>query len=132
MRTVREILRAATDWAAADPRIAALALVGSHARGTARPDSDVDLVVLTDSVAELLEDASWTDHFGRVTRRAVEEWGRVRSLRVGYEGGLEIEFALAPLAWAVQPLDPGTARVLREGCQVLFDRVGILSAAVES
>jgi hypothetical protein len=34
-----ELLRAASDWAAADPRIAALALLGSHARAVGKPGS---------------------------------------------------------------------------------------------
>ena len=35
-------------WAASVPAVRAVALVGSHASGRARPDSDVDLVVLCD------------------------------------------------------------------------------------
>jgi predicted nucleotidyltransferase len=35
-------------WASARPDIHAAALVGSHARGTAKPDSDIDIVLLVD------------------------------------------------------------------------------------
>jgi predicted nucleotidyltransferase len=41
------IIDAIVIWATAEPTIKALALVGSHARGTARADSDIDLVLLT-------------------------------------------------------------------------------------
>lgn len=35
------------DWAKEQPTVQAVALVGSHARGTAQADSDIDIVVLT-------------------------------------------------------------------------------------
>jgi predicted nucleotidyltransferase len=127
---VDALLRAATLWAANEDRIAALGLLGSRARGTPRPDSDVDLLVLTGSVAAFFDDVRWVERFGRATRSASEDWGRVRSLRVWYPSGLEVEFSFAPLDWAARPLDSGTARVLRDGCRVLFDRSGVLAAAL--
>lgn len=39
---VNEFLSAVVAWATEEPDIKGLALVGSHARGTARIDSDID------------------------------------------------------------------------------------------
>jgi predicted nucleotidyltransferase len=43
----QRIIQIVLEWAKAQPTIYAVALVGSHARGTARADSDIDLIVLT-------------------------------------------------------------------------------------
>jgi len=40
------ILQIIVDWAKKQPTIQAVAVVGSHARGTARAESDIDLVLL--------------------------------------------------------------------------------------
>jgi predicted nucleotidyltransferase len=42
---VSDFLDRVTDWSAHQPTIAAVALVGSHARSEARPDSDIDVVL---------------------------------------------------------------------------------------
>jgi tRNA nucleotidyltransferase (CCA-adding enzyme) len=68
---IEALLRAVAAWAAAEPRVAAVALVGSHARGAARPDSDVDLVVLADEVEAFVSDASWVSSFGVPRARAL-------------------------------------------------------------
>ena len=116
-----------SEWAARSPGVRGLLLVGSHARGEARPDSDVDLILLCDSVTALVADPSWTSRFGPVTRIAVEDWGRVTSIRAWYDDGREVEFALATLDWATRP-DAGTRRVLEDGYRVLLDREGVLGS----
>lgn len=116
------------DWAEAEPRIAAVALVGSHARGAARPGSDVDLVVLCDDADAFVDDPRWLHRFGTPTRHARERWGAVRSIRVWYENGLEVEFGFAAPSWAATPLDDGTLRVVAGGFRVVFDRNALLRA----
>lgn len=113
-------------WAKGDPRIEAVALVGSYARGSAQPDSDVDLVILSAEAASFVEDTRWAARFGNVRRQEVEEWGAVTSVRVHYEAGSEVEFGFAGPAWASQPVDPGTRRVVRRGMRVISDRSGLL------
>jgi len=45
--------------------------------------------------------------------------------------GLEVEFGFAPPSWAAaDPLDPGTAGVVRNGCQPLVDRKGLLDRLI--
>jgi predicted nucleotidyltransferase len=69
----------------------AVALVGSHAAGRARPDSDVDLVVLVDDPGHLLGDRSWVGDLGGVAETTIEEWGAGVSRRVRCAAGLKVE-----------------------------------------
>lgn len=117
------------DWAATRPDVAAVVLVGSHARRAATPDSDVDLVILC-SCADGLLRADWPDLFGDVTSSSIEEFGALRSRRISYRDGLEVEFGIAERLWARVPLDPGTARVLRDGVRILYDPEELLARAI--
>lgn len=122
-------LAEATRWADTHPDIVALALIGSHARGAARPDSDIDLTVLCQRPSRLLEDSGWASRFGTVRNRAVEDYGPTQSLRVHYDDGMEVEFGIAEPAWAALPLDPGTLSVLSGGVRILYDPSRILGDA---
>ena len=119
---VEQLLRTAQAWAGDRPDVAAVFLVGSQARGQARPDSDVDLVILTSEPGRYFEDRTWLEAFGAVERWQTEDWGRVQALRVWYRGGPEVEFGLTSADWADEPLDEGTRRVLQAGFVVVFDR----------
>ena len=125
-----------TQWAQQRPDITAAALVGSLARGTARPDSDVDLVVVADDPASYLADTAWTRAFGSVERMNREGWGAVQSLRVFYANGLEVEFGFASFQWAsTRPVDEESARVIRDGAMILVDkqlRLAQLASSVET
>src|SRR5262245_4869441 len=110
-QVVSDSLDCVTDWAAHQPTIAAVALVGSHARGEARPDSDIDLVLLCEEPHAFLADTSWIHRFGEVRTCYTEDWGMVTSLCVHYRQSFEVEFALTTLAWAGLPVDPGTQDV---------------------
>jgi hypothetical protein len=74
----------------------------------------------------LVEDTTWLSGCGRVARVAVEDWGRVTSLRVWYAGGPEVEFGLATVDWATRP-DDGTRLVLSDGVRVLLDRDAVFA-----
>lgn len=124
---MKAFLREVREWAESDESVAAVGLVGSHARGDARPDSDVDLLVLSSSPTQLLENRGWTSRFGVVKAAEVEDWGRVTSLRVWYESGLEVECGFATLDWATSP-DDGTRRVVSDGLRVLWDPNGLFGS----
>lgn len=124
---VSALLRGAVAWAEGEPDVVGVALVGSHARGSARPDSDVDLVILARDPQPYLRDTRWPQRFGPVASCEPEDWGRVTSLRVLYEGGLEVEFGLTTPEWAELPVDAGTRRVVRDGMRVLHDPAGLLA-----
>jgi uncharacterized protein len=58
MRTIediRDFLDAFILWTSKQPDVQGIALVGSYARGAARDDSDIDLVILTDQPHKYLD-----------------------------------------------------------------------------
>lgn len=113
-------------WAEARKDIRTLAVVGSHARGDAGPDSDVDLVLVCSDPARYLIDIAWVRTFGEVGELSFEDWGLVQSLRVLYRNGPEVEFGIAGAEWTATPPDRGTAQVVGDGCSILLDRDGQL------
>ncbi len=115
-------------WAELQEDIAGVLLVGSQARGQAREDSDVDVVLLAQAPTRYLEERSYLNRFGSVTRVEEEDWGRVTSLRVWYAEGLEVEFSWTDPDWAALPPDPGTREVVSDGARIVFDRNGLLTA----
>jgi predicted nucleotidyltransferase len=121
-----------TAWASAQADILAAALVGSHARGTATSDSDVDLVLVVEDPKKYLDHPGWVERFGRVADQRIEEYGLVTSLRVWYVHGLEAEFGLTTALWTEPPVDAGTLRTIREGMRILFERGNCLSRAAEA
>ena len=99
---VRAFLQSVVEWAKTEPDLMALALVGSHARGEASPQSDVDLILLLRNPKEYLKDRNWISEFGEPGHIVQEDWGKVTSLRVLYADGLEIEYGLSNLDWGMR------------------------------
>lgn len=124
---ISEFLSAFVRWAAGQPDIQGVSLLGSYARGQAREDSDVDLVLVTLAPQCYLRQTTWVRRFGRVQREQLEDWGLVTSLRVWYEDSLEVEFGLTTPAWSQIPVDEETRRVVADGMVVLLDRDGSLN-----
>jgi predicted nucleotidyltransferase len=79
---VERFLNEFSQWASEQSHIQGVALVGSHARGTATETSDVDLVVPTDQPRMYLQDRTWIQAFGAVIDEQVENYGNVTSLRI--------------------------------------------------
>lgn len=111
-------------WADQEEDVRAAVLVGSQARGTAREDSDVDLVILTREKERMVKEQDFVSVFGKVQKSQVEVYGRCTSVRVWYEDGMEVEYGLVDTDWADSPVDAGTAGVLLDGYQVLSDKDG--------
>lgn len=124
---ISSFLTQVSDWAARQPDILALALVGSHARGAATETSDVDLVILAQDPSRYLEDQGWLEQFGLAQSVQLEPYGKLTSIRVWYADGLEVEYGLTGEEWAADPLDPGSRRVMEGGMRVLFERGDLLS-----
>ena len=127
MRDVEAFLGSLKQWAEHQPDIEAVALVGSRARGTARPDSDVDLVMVVNRPEVYVNDDAWLQQFGPLRGIKDEDWGILRSRRAVYDDGSEVEFGLTTSAWlAIDPVDAGTERVIKDGVRPLLDRTGTL------
>jgi hypothetical protein len=107
-----------------------MAMVGSWARDAARMTSDVDLVLLTDVPEQYLADDDWLEAFGAVTVVRRQQWGPyLTEVRIARASGLEIEVGVTATAWAnLDPVDPGTRRVVTDGMRILHDPAGILAA----
>jgi predicted nucleotidyltransferase len=125
-----EVKRSVVRWARQRADIVGVALVGSWARSQARMHSDIDFVLLTPSKDRYVVEDEWAAE--AVSQSAdiitTEEWGPLTERRVRLPSGLEIEFGFAPPSWAATaPVDPGTARVVRQGCLPLLDPVGLLA-----
>lgn len=128
---VDTFLHAVTGWAASEPEIMGAVLVGSYARGEARFDSDIDIVILARDPVCYIEEPGWIRIFGQAERFQVEYYEAVTSLRVWYANGLEVEFGLSDPVWSSLPLDAGTRQVLADGALLLFERVPLLSLALK-
>ena len=125
---VRAVCRSVAGWAAARPDVVAVGLAGSWARGAARPDSDVDLVVLTEVPERWVRADDWIAAAvgPDVTPVRTRAWGVLTERRVRLTSGLEVELGIVPREWAAEPVDDGTARVVRDGFRVLHDPEGVL------
>lgn len=129
--SIEQFLNVLKMWAANHLEILAVAIVGSHARGMARPDSDIDLIIIVDDPVQYLERSAWLEHFGHVRSISHEDWGSVQSRRVYYADGREVEFGITVRSWAsTDPVDPGTQKVVSEGMYILYDRETILQSLV--
>ncbi len=130
---VEGVLRRAASWAASSPGVRALALVGSYARGDAREDSDVDLVVLTIAPGELLDDDGWLGVFGQAELVDERDFGAIGERRLRLASGLEVEVGVGAPAWAsIEPLDEGTEQVASDGLIPLYDPDGILGRLLDA
>ena len=66
----------------------------------------------------------WANDFGKPASVCLEDYGKLTFVRVFYEEGPEAESGFTQLDWLALPLDVGTAGVLRNGCQIVYDRSG--------
>ena len=116
---VKRFLADLTVWASSRDDVLGVALVGSQARGSATASSDVDVVILAREPEQYFRDTAWTNAFGNPVRQSVEPYGRLTSLRVWYQQGLEVEFGFGDDHW---PDDAGGQAVMEDGMKVLLDR----------
>jgi predicted nucleotidyltransferase len=114
-------------WSTRRKDIRAVALVGSFANQTASENSDVDLVIITEKPEKYLTNTDWARVFGVVITQRTENYGKLTSLRVWYESGLEIEYGFTTREWVRTPLDEGTKRVIADGMKILFEKEELLS-----
>lgn len=127
-----DVRAAVLAWAEARNDVVATLIVGSWARGAARMDSDVDVVVLTDAQDDYRGDDWLADALGSgaaIVRTG--DWGALLERRARLGSGLEVEFGFVRPEWAASdPVDPGTFRVVNDGADVLYDPAGLLRSLV--
>lgn len=140
MQTVKidSILNQVVQWSNRQTDITAAALVGSWARGAARANSDVDLMFLTPNAVAYRASQEWmTEIAWEVLGYRIQGWkdqsyGLVWSRHIYLEGGVEIECSFGFPSWAdTQPIDPGTAGVVRNGCKILYDPEDLLIKLID-
>jgi aminoglycoside 6-adenylyltransferase len=124
------LVAAVTAWGRERSDVRAVLVVGSRARADTPADrwSDTDLAMVVDDPAPYLASAEWLDAFGEPLLTFVEPTavGPFAERRVLFETGLEVDFAMLPVAAARQlAQDPEGMAVLRRGFQVLVDKVGL-------
>jgi predicted nucleotidyltransferase len=124
---IEDFIDTLTSWASTQPDIMAVALVGSYAREAASETSDIDLVLLVNDPKVYLENTGWLKRFGPIEKQQTEDYGNVKSLRVWYDGGHEVEYGLTTRDWVQLPLDEGTWRVIKDGMGILLERETLLS-----
>lgn len=132
---IEQIVETVLAWAIARPRIRAVALVGSHARGAARPDSDIDLVLLVTTPRCFRADTTWIEQIDwqalntRPQKWQDEDYGVAWSRRIWLvDGFVQVALTFAPLSWAnANPPDAGTRRVISGGCRILHDPDSLLA-----
>lgn len=137
---VERLLAVTLSWARQHPCLRGVALVGSEARDAARPELDVDLILLTDDLEAFRHDRSWLAEIDwrgagtEVVGHRGAHYGITWSCHITLAGAPEMEFGFAPRQWAATaPIDPGTRRVVGDGCRLLYDPERLLaglSAAV--
>ncbi|NJK48640.1 nucleotidyltransferase domain-containing protein [Candidatus Gracilibacteria bacterium] len=134
LEKVNTIIAEVIRWASYCNNISAIALVGSWARGTARTDSDIDLMFLTPDPSYFKSDRAWIDEidwksFGcDVVAWEDKDYGLVWSCHIYLTDETEIEFSFGHFSWAsVNPIDAGTLSVVSNGCRILYDPEGLLS-----
>jgi len=129
LHEVEAFVSTASQWAKRRSDVVGLGVAGSWARGTARTDSDVDLILLTSEPRLYTEREDWTVDLGAIGVIRRRRWGAVTERRLILPNRLEIEVGVGLPSWAsIDPLDPGTRDVVTDGFRVLYDRHGSLAA----
>ena len=132
-RRAEQAISIATSWASEQAPVTGLALVGSYAYGRPKMASDVDLVVLTSVPSRYVCGTSWIETlYPRAHLIRTLIWGPVTEMRLRLKNGLHVDVGITRPAWADVPLDSGTARVLSDGCRILYDSEGLLERALQS
>lgn len=123
---VRSIVQTVHRWADDRDDVRGVVVVGSWARDSARMDSDVDIVVVTDTLAHS-DPQTWTQLLnGRVIR--LQRWGPLQEIRLQRPSGLVVEMGIVPMKWAnTDPVDGGTGRVINDGHRIVHDPGGVLA-----
>jgi len=127
VKSIEGFLQEFRGWAIRNHEVLGVGIVGSWARGTAKPDSDLDLILITTLPEKYLETTDWITYFGTIREVKSEDWGMVQTRRVFYQDGSEIEFNITTKEWVItDPVNDGTKLVVREGMIIVYDPQNLL------
>lgn len=128
----QEIIDRITRWAANRQDIVGLLLVGSYARNAARPDSDIDIVLLTTDQTQYFNN-TWANELALGELVRTQAWGPITERRYATASGVEVEIGIGSPEWAqTDPVDPGTHRVVADGARSLHDPAGVLASLIQT
>jgi len=120
-------------WLRTQSSIRGALLVGSHARGDATEDSEIDILLLVTKAELYLSATDWVHRFGTVDAIKKEKYGIATSVKVRFKNGVQVEFKVAPLPWATtNPVDEDTREVVLNGAKILWDADNLLNALFSS
>ncbi|MGW5335851.1 nucleotidyltransferase domain-containing protein [Streptomyces bauhiniae] len=112
--------------------VVGLLLVGSCARNAARPDSEIDLVLLTTKESQYSDNA-WADELSLGKLFKTQSWRPISERRFATASGLEVEINIGSPDWAqTDPVDPGTRRVVTDGARPLHDPGTVLASLIRA
>ena len=134
---VNAITAAVASWAIDRNDIRAMAMLGSWVRGNPRPDSDLDLLLLSDLAADCQRSETWLTAINfqnagfRLQSNESAFYGVVWSQHLRLLPAADVELTLARCSWAsTDPIDIGTRVIVKDAFQIIFDRDGILAKLV--
>ncbi|WP_411129145.1 nucleotidyltransferase domain-containing protein [Streptomyces sp. x-19] len=93
---IDEVVARLTRWARGREDIVGLLLVGSCARNAPRPDSDIDVVLLTTDEPRYLHDTVWAKDLGLGELIRAQSWGAIIERRYSTASGLGVEVGVGP------------------------------------
>lgn len=140
--TVEVVLRSLTRWANNHEDVCAAALVGSWARGTARMESDIDVMFLVNNPSQFRLEERWVNEIDWPNTLKICSWedktyGVVWSRHILLKADLDDAPLVAELSfglhsWAdVNPIDAGTRQVMSGGCRILYESDNQLTLLVD-
>jgi|SRR5581483_1982743 len=130
MDKIQFFLQQFKDWSIKQENILGVVLVGSYANNAAKENSDIDLMIIVKDLKLYLQDNSWIDKFGEVKQYGIkdEDWGLVKTKRVFYRNGIEVEFNFSNEEWTkINPVDVGTKKVMKNGYNIMVDKNDLLN-----
>jgi predicted nucleotidyltransferase len=136
---VNAVTAAVASWAIERNDIRAMAMLGSWVRGNPRPDSDLDLLLLSELAPDYQRSKTWLtaiDFQNAGFRRHSTEsafYGVAWSQRLHLLPAAEVELTFAQCPWAsTDPVDTDTRVIVKDAFRIIFDRDGILAKLVRA
>jgi len=136
---VNALTAAVANWAIERNDIRAMAMLGSWVRGNPRPDSDLDLLLLSELAPDYQRCNTWLTAIDfqnagfRLHSNESAVYGVVWSQHVHLLPAADLELTFAQCLWAhTDPVDAGSRVVVEDAFRIIFDRDGILAKLVDA